>query len=153
MMFSELHASPTAGHSGFTKTYERVKCSFLWDGMKHDVLTFVDECYVYQCNKGEIVKAPGTLQPLPSPPSIWRYISMDFIMGIPKSNNKIVIMVVVDHLSKYAHLCALQHPFTASTMAQFFMDNIFKFHGMPHSIVFDKDPTFTNNFWKEFFKL
>jgi hypothetical protein len=44
-------------------------------------------------------------------------------------------MVVVDRLSKYAHLCALQHPFTTSTMAQFFMDNIFKLHGMPHSIV------------------
>ena len=62
---------------------------------------------------------------------------MDFIVGLPKSGNKSVIMVVVDCLSKYAHLCALQHPFTASTMAQLFMDHIFKIHGMPHSIVSD----------------
>jgi hypothetical protein len=62
-------------------------------------------------------------------------------------------MVVVDRLSKYSHLCALQHPFTASTVAQIFMDNIFKLHGMPHSIVSDRDPTFTNNFWQELFKL
>jgi hypothetical protein len=62
-------------------------------------------------------------------------------------------MVVVDHLSKYAHLCALQHPFTASTVAHFFMDNIFKLHGMPHSIVSDRDATFTNNFWQELFRL
>jgi hypothetical protein len=62
-------------------------------------------------------------------------------------------MVVVDHLSKYAHLCALQHPFTTSTVAQIFMDNIFKLHGMPHSIVSDHDPTFTSTFWQELFRL
>jgi hypothetical protein len=78
---------------------------------------------------------------------------MGFIVGLPKSNNKSFIMVVVDHLSKYAHLCALQNPFTTSTMAQIFMDNIFKLHGMRHSIVFDRDPTFTNKFWKELFRL
>jgi hypothetical protein len=72
-----------------------------------------------------------------------RYISMEFIVRLPKSGNKSVIMVVVDHLSKYAHLCALQHPFKASIVAQVFMDNIFKLHGMPQSIVSDHDPTFT----------
>jgi hypothetical protein len=92
-------------------------------------------------------------KPLMIPPSIWRDISMDFTVGIPKSGNKSVIMVVVDHLSKYAHFCALQHPFIATMVAQIFMDNIFKLHGMPNSIVFDRDPTFTNNFWQEFFKL
>jgi hypothetical protein len=63
-VLSEFHASPTAGHSGFTKTYEWVKCSFFWDGMKQDVHTFVEECDICQCNKGETVKTPGTLQPL-----------------------------------------------------------------------------------------
>jgi hypothetical protein len=63
------------------------------------------------------------------------------------------MMVFFDGLTKYAHLCALQHPFTASTVAQIFMDNIFKVHGMHHSIVFDRDPTFTINFWQELFKL
>jgi hypothetical protein len=62
-------------------------------------------------------------------------------------------MVVVVDLSKYAHFYALQHPFTTSTMAQIFTDNIFKLHGMPHSIVFDNDSTFTNIFWQELFKL
>jgi hypothetical protein len=121
--------------------------------MKHDILTFVVECDVCQSNKGETIKSLGTLQPLPIPPAIQRDISMDFIVGLPKSSNKLVIMVVVDHISKYAHFCALQHPFTASTVAQIFMDNIFKLHGMPHSIVSDRDPTFTSNFWQEFFKL
>jgi hypothetical protein len=78
---------------------------------------------------------------------------MDFIIDLPKLGNKLVIMVVVDHLSKYAHFYALQQPFTASTMAQIFVDQVFKLHVMPHSIVYDRDTTFTRNFWQELFKL
>jgi hypothetical protein len=82
----------------------------------------VAECDVCKCKKGEIVKSPGTLQPLQIPPGIWWDISMNFIIGLPKLGNKSVIMMVVDRLSKYAHFCALQHPFTTSTVAQIFMD-------------------------------
>jgi hypothetical protein len=63
----------------------------------------------------------------------------DFIVGLPKSGNKSIIMVVIDCLSSYAHFCALQHPFTTCSWI--------KIHGMPHSVVSDHDPTFTNNFW------
>jgi hypothetical protein len=90
--------------------------------MKHDIRNFVVECEVCQCNKGETIKSLGTLQPLPIPPAIWKDIPMDFITGLPILGNKSIIMVVVDLLSKYAHFCALQHPFTASTVAQLFMD-------------------------------
>jgi IS30 family transposase len=111
------------------------------------------ECDTCQHNKGETIKAPGTLQPFPIPPTIWTYISMDFIVGLPKSNNNSAIMVVVDHLSKYTNLFSLQHRFTTSTVAQIFMDNIFKLHAMSHSIVYDNDTTFTNTLWKYFFLL
>jgi hypothetical protein len=94
-----------------------------------------------------------TLQPLPLPPIIWMDISMEFIVGLPKSGNKSVIMVVVDHLSKYDHLCSLQHSFKTSTVDNIFMDNMFKLHGIPHSIVSNQDPTFTNNLWKKLFRL
>jgi hypothetical protein len=153
MVLSELHASPTTGNSWFTKTYERVKCYFFGDGMKQDIHTFLDECDACQCNKGEKVKAPCTLQPLLILPAIWRDICMDFIVGLPKSDNKLVIMVVFDHISIYFHFYALKHLFITSTVAQIFMDNIFKLHGMPHSIVSDRDPIFINFFWKELFKL
>jgi hypothetical protein len=66
---------------------------------------------------------------------------MDFIMGLPKSGNKSVIMVVVYRLSKYAHLFSLQHPFTPYIVDKNFMAQIFKIHVMPHSIVPDKHPT------------
>jgi hypothetical protein len=134
-VLSKLHATPTTGHSGFTKTYDRVKRSFFWDGMKQDIRNFVVECYVCQCNKRETIKSSGTLKSLLFPPAIGKDISMDFITSLPKSGNKSVIMVVVDRLSKYAHFCTLQHLFTASMVAQIFMDQVFKIHGMPHSIV------------------
>jgi hypothetical protein len=122
MVLSELHATPTTRHSGFTKTYDHVKCSFFWDGMKQDICNFVTECEVCQHNKGKTVKSLGTLQPLLIPPTIWKDISMEFVTGLPKLGNKSVIMVVVDRLSKYSHFCALHHPFTTSTVAQIFMD-------------------------------
>jgi hypothetical protein len=78
---------------------------------------------------------------------------MDFITSLPKSGNKSIIMVVVDRLSRYAHFWALQHPLTASTVAQIFMDQVFKLHGISHSIFSNHDPTFTSNFWQELFKI
>lgn len=121
--------------------------------MKKDILTFIAECDVCQRHIGETVNTPGTLQPLPIPASIWTEVSMDFIIGLPRSRNKSVIMVVVDRLSKYAHFCALPHPFTPTLVSQSFMEQIFKLHGMPTSIVSDRDPIFTSNFWQEFFRL
>ena len=75
---------------------------------------------------------------------------MDFITGLPKSEGKSVIMVVGDRLTKYAHFCALSHPFNASTVATAFMETIQKLHGTPKIIVSDRDPIFTGNFWTEF---
>jgi hypothetical protein len=68
--------------------------------MKHGVHNFLAECDVCQHHKGETIKYFGTLQPLRIPAAIWRDISMDFIVVLPKSGNKSIIMVVVDHLSK-----------------------------------------------------
>lgn len=77
---------------------------------------------------------------------------MDFNTGLPKSGNKLVIMVVMDIFSKYAHFCSLPHPFTPTMVAQAFIEYIFKLHGILTSIVSDHDPTFSSNFWQELFK-
>ena len=76
---------------------------------------------------------------------------MDFFTGLPKSEGKSVIMMVVDRLTKHAHFCVLSHPFKASTISISFMDTIKKLYGTPKIIVSDKDPIFTGNFWTELF--
>ncbi len=78
---------------------------------------------------------------------------MDFIDGLQNSRGKTTIFVVVDRLSKYVHFIAISHPYMAVSIAQVFFKNSFKLHGMPKSIVCDRDPAFTSHFWIELFRL
>ncbi|KAJ4784848.1 polyprotein [Rhynchospora pubera] len=148
-LMKEVHDSITGGHSGILVTYQRLKSMFYWPNMKETVYEYVRSCEVCQLNKGEHVKSPGLLQPLPIPEEAWSSISLDFVTGLPKSEGKDVILVVVDRLTKYAHFFALSHPYTASTVAQLFLDNVHKLHGLPTTVVSDRDPIFTSQFWRE----
>ena len=147
----ELHSSQIGGHSGFLKTYHRVKKELFWDGIETDVQKFVTECLVFQQNKVETIKTPGLLQPLSIPIQRWREVLMDFITCLPKSKRKIVIMVVFDRLTKYPHFYVLYHPFKESMVTNSFMETVQKLHCTPNIIVSDKDPIFTGNFWTKLF--
>jgi hypothetical protein len=146
-VFLELHTSLVGGHLGFLKTYHRVKKEFFGDGLKTDVQWFVVECLVFQQNKVETIKTPGILQPLSIPSQRWEEVSMDFIIGLPKSKGKSVIMVILDRLAKYTHFCALPHPFKSSTVSTTFMETVQKLHASPNIIVSDIDSIFTGHFW------
>ena len=76
---------------------------------------------------------------------------MDFITGLPKSEGKSFIIMVVDRLTKDAHFCALSHPFKVSTVSTSFMETIQKLDGNPKIIVSDRDPIFTIIFWTKLF--
>ena len=71
---------------------------------------------------------------------------MDFITGLPKSKGKNVIMVLVDRITKYAHFCALSHPFNQRIVVGTFMEIVQKLHGNPNIILSDRNPVFTRNF-------
>ena len=67
---------------------------------------------------------------------------MDFITGLPKSEGKTIILVVVDWLTKYAHFFSLSHHFKVSTVVETFTKTVQKLHGVPKIIVSDRDPIF-----------
>lgn len=146
-MLQAVHSSGVGGHSGVTATYHRVKKIFHWPGMKKSIQNYVASCAVCQQAKVEHMKQPGLLKPLPVPDQAWQTICLDFVEGLPKSNRFYTIMVVVDKFSKYGHFIPLAHPFTALLVAQAFMDNIYKLHGLPEHIISDRDRIFTSALW------
>jgi hypothetical protein len=121
--------------------------------MKKDVDSYVQQCSVCQQAKHSHSHPAGLLQPLPIPDGVWQDLSMDFIEGLPKSEGYSVILVVVDRLTKIAHFIPVKHPYTTVSIAKVFLDNIVKLHGLPKTIVTDRDTIFVSHFWKELFKL
>jgi hypothetical protein len=138
-VMTALHASPVGGHSGFPVTYKRIKQHFAWTGMKKQIHTFVTSCSICQQAKPDRSKYPGFLQPLPVPQSAWKVVSLDFIEGLPKSGTMNAILVVVDKFSKFSHFIPLSHPFTALTVAKAFFSEVYRLHGLPETIISDRD--------------
>jgi Integrase zinc binding domain len=152
-VLKEIHDSAQGGHSGLDATYYRLKRLFYWPKMKEDAIHYVKSCSNCQVVKPEHVLTPSLLQPLSIPIEAWTSIGIDFITGLPKSEGKEVIMVVVDRLTKFAHFLLLSHPYTVTDVDKVFFDNIYKLHDLPTSIIFYRDPVFTSNFWREMMKL
>lgn len=92
------------------------------------------------------------MQPLRPPDAPWQDITLDFIEGLPNSEGANSVLVVVDRLTKYAHFLTLHHPYTATSVSKLFVDQIVRLHGVPLTIISDRDKIFTSHFWKELFK-
>jgi hypothetical protein len=140
------------GHEGVQKTLHRLRASIMpSDGRL--VRNFIRGCSVCQRHRIEHLHPAGLLQPLDTPTAVWQDIAMDFVERFPKIGGKLVILTVVDRLSKYVHLIALGHPYTTTTIAAAFFEQIVRLHIVPTSIFSDRDPVFTSTMWKELFRL
>lgn len=151
-LIMSCHTSALGGHLGERARYQRLKLLFHWVGLKQAVITYVKECPVCQRNKSENTPYPGLLQPLPVLEQAWTHITMDFIEGLPRSEGKDVILVVVDRFTKYSHFLAMSHPYTVQQVAQEYLNGVYKLHGLHVVIVSDRDRIFTSHLWQELFK-
>lgn len=147
-VITEPHATPHGGHVGITKTYELVSRIFCWPTMK-DNIEFVGCCYECQRNKPSNQKPSGLLQNLQIPDAPWSSVSMDFIVQLPKSKAGLnAIAVFVDRLTKMAHFVPTVTTITATDLADLYVKEIIRLHGIPKEIISDRDSKFTSHFWK-----
>ena len=146
------HDAPSAGHPGRTKTLELVRRSYFWPRMRTLIARYVRNCHTCSRSKSRRHAKYGVLKPLPVPNQRWKDISMDFVTGLPVSQGFDAILVVVDRLTKMRHMIATNTTATAEDVADLYVNNIYKLHGFPNTIVSDRGPQFAALFWKELCK-
>ena len=114
--------------------------------MKHDIAKFVEQCLIYQQVKIEPQRPSGLLKPLVIPEWKWEHISMDFVVGLSRSQQgNDAIWVVVDRLTKSAHFLPIRQTHSLEKLAELYVNEIVRLHGVPVSIVSDRDPRFTSS--------
>ena len=131
--------------------YRDLKRNFWWEGMKREVAEYVSKCLTCQQVKAEHQRPSGLLQPLPIPQWKWEHIIMDFVVGLPRSQqNHDSIWVIVDRLTKSAHFIAYNMTYSVERLSQLYIQQIVRLYGVPISIISDCDSRFTAEFWESF---
>jgi len=148
-ILQEFHDSILGGHGGYQKTLARITAQFFWKDMAKSIKVYVKVCQICQQAKYYTLPPAGLLQPLLIPTHIWQDISMDFITGLPVVHCYSMILVVVDRLSKFAHFIPLPPDFNTPKVAEVFIKQVVSIHGLPQSIVSDRDKIITSKFWKQ----
>ncbi len=153
-ILKECHDTLCAGHQGWSRTLEVVARSFWWPRMTQWVRRYVAACTSCQAQKPRAAAVPGLLQPLPVPAERWHSVSMDLMVELPKSEaGNDAVVVFVDRLSKRVHLAACTTTITAPQLARIFIRDVFRLHGLPKSLVSDRDPKFVSEFWQSLFRI
>ena len=121
--------------------------------MSHDIESYCKMCGICTASKDANSKLTGLLHSLPIPDRPWQSIGLDFMGPLPKSNNFDYLLVVIDRLTSQVHLVPTTMTVTARGIAWLIFKEVMRLHGIPESIVSDRDTKFTSIFWKELHRL
>jgi hypothetical protein len=141
-----MHSNGLGGYFGMDKTFEIVREKFFWLNMRRDVNRFVSACRVCQTTKSwQQNMSLYILLLVPKEP--WNYISMDFVLGLPRTQRgHDSVFVVVDHFSKMAHFIPCRKTNDASQVVHLFFRETIRLHGIPKTITSDKNTKFLSHF-------
>ena len=142
----ELHDGPLGGHQGVIQTVELVSRTYNWKEMGKFVKDYVKSCDQCTRAKNRNHKPFGLLQPLPVPEAPWEEISLDLVVKLPESEGFDSVLVVVCRLTKMVHLIACKEAISTEQVADLFVENIYRLHGLPKAIVRDRGTHFTSKF-------
>ncbi|MCW3101545.1 MAG: uncharacterized protein JWL77_7163 [Chthonomonadaceae bacterium] len=152
-LIREAHDNPIGGHVGVIKTMDTLSRSYYWPKMTEDVKEYIRSCPTCIGIKSRNQSPAGLLHSIPHPPRRWQQVSMDFIGPLPTTlTGYDCIFVVVDKSSKMIHCIPITTTATAPQLADLFFREIVRFHGIPTSIISDRDSRFTSSFWTELWK-
>jgi len=150
-ILDDAHLSRYSIHPGSNKMYQDLKQRFWWTRMKREIAKYVSECDICQRVKASHLRLAGMLQPLSIPAWKWEDISMDFIVGLPKTAKGYdSIWVIVDRLTKSAHFLSVKTTYRAQHYADLYISRIMSLHGIPKTIISDRGAQFVACFWEQF---
>ena len=154
LLLRKAHDDPWAGHFGADRMVEHIRRQYTWPKMRNDCEQHVKQCIRCQRGKPRRHKPYGTLMPLPVPDGPWQWVTMDFITDLPKSKflgmEYDSILVVVDRFTKMAHFVPSRKDVRADELAQVFIHEVIRHHGVPDAITSDRGSTFNSNYWRTF---
>jgi hypothetical protein len=146
----EAHCSRNSIHPGTNKMYQDLKKNFWWTRMKREIARYVSECDTCRRVKADHLRPAGNLKPWSIPEWKWENICMDFIMGLPRTSRGYnSIWVIVDHLTKSAHFIPIFTSYRVRQYAEHYISHIFRYHGIPNTIISDRGSIFVARFWEQ----
>ncbi|GJX93348.1 putative reverse transcriptase domain-containing protein [Tanacetum coccineum] len=149
LIMNEAYTTKYYVHPGADKMYYDLRDKYWWPRMKKDIALYVSKCLTCSKVKVKHQKPSGLLQQPKIPEWKWQNITMDFITRLPRtSSGHDSIWVIVDRLTKSAHLLAVREDYKTEKLARLYINEIVARYGVPVSIISDRDSYFTSKFWQ-----
>jgi hypothetical protein len=156
LVIRQHHDDASHGHQGTARTVELIQRNYHFPNMRQKVERYIRKCIQCQKNKHATHAKYGEAQAMELPTAPWEDIAMDFITDLPESADEVTgykyngILNVVCRFTKGAEFIPFRKDFTAKQLAEIFKDRIYRYHGIPKTIISDRDKLFTSNFWQTF---